>query len=218
VAADSFALTAAYRSGVINEGNNLDQVPIIDTPGYFPGDRYEIHDNSKSWALRARLDRFNGQHAGQVLWYGPEGRFSDSVGTMDAWLNSIDRDRRDLSLERKVVADRPAAARDVCRYPDQGAVCDAAFGPSGNPRWAAGGSIAQDVFACHLKPLKRSAYAPMVFTDAEWNGLRKAFPTGVCDWSRPGVAQQPAVAWQTYQQGPGGRPLGAPPVSLPGNG
>jgi hypothetical protein len=215
VAADPFALTAAYRSGVIDEGNNLDQVPIIDTPGYFPGDRYEIHDNTKSWALRARLDRFNGQHASQVLWYGPEGRFSDSVGTMDAWLNNIDRDKRDLSLERKVVAGRPATARDACRYPDQGAVCDAVFGPAGNPRWAAGGNIAQDVVKCRLKPLKRSDYAPIVFTDDEWNVLRKAFPSGVCDWSRPGVSQQPTVAWQTYQDGPGGRGLGPPPRSLP---
>ena len=53
IEADPAAIATAYRSGVLNEGNNLDRVPIIDIP--VPGDRYEIHDNYKSWALRARL-------------------------------------------------------------------------------------------------------------------------------------------------------------------
>ena len=65
-------------------------------------------------------------------------------------------------------------------------MCDTVFGPAGNTRWAAGGSIAQDVITCRLKPLRRSDYAPVLFTDAEWSALRKAFPSGVCDWSRPG--------------------------------
>src|SRR5439155_1709699 len=93
VAADPFALTAAYRSGFVNEGNNLDQVPIIDTPGYIPGDRYEIHDNAKSRALRAHLDHFNGNHDSQVLWYGLEGRFQNNFGTMDAWLTNVENDQ-----------------------------------------------------------------------------------------------------------------------------
>ena len=46
--------------------------------------------------------------------------------------------------------------------------------------------------------------------------LEKAFPNGVCDWSRPGVEQQPTIPWQSYQDAGGavvygGRPLGAAP-------
>jgi hypothetical protein len=215
VAADPFALVAAYRSGFVNEGNHLDEVAIIDTPGYFPGDRYEIHDNTKSWALRARLDHFNGNHDSQVLWYGLEGRFQNNFGTMDTWLSNVESDDRPIPREEKIALNRPAAAHDLCYYPDQGRVCDTVFGPAGNPRWAAGGSIAQDIIKCQLKSLVRSDYAPILFTDAQWAALVKAFPTGVCDWSKLGVGQQPTVAWQTYADGPGGRPLGPEPRSVP---
>jgi hypothetical protein len=220
VASDPDTLAAAYRSGFVNEGNFLDRVPIIDTPGYIPGDRYEIHDNTKSWALRARLDHFNGGHDSQVLWYGPEGRFQDNFGTMDSWLTNIENDARDVPKEQKVVDDRPAAARDVCYYPDgnQVGACDTIFGPAGNPRWAAGGSIAQDVIKCQLKPMVRASYAPTLFSDAEWAALQTAFPDGVCDWTKPGVSQQPTVAWQSYENGPGGVGLGDPPVSEPDDG
>jgi hypothetical protein len=31
--------------------------------------------------------------------------------------------------------------------------------------------------------------------------LKKVFPNGVCDWSRPGVEQQPlAGTWQTFNR------------------
>jgi hypothetical protein len=68
---------------------------------------------------------------------------------------------------------------------------------------------------CRLQPLRRSDYFPIRFSDAEWAQLRQTFPTGACDWSQPVVGQQPGVAWQTYGDGPGGRPLGPPPRSVP---
>jgi hypothetical protein len=217
VATDPATLAAAYRSGYVDEGNNLDRVPIIDTPGYVPGDRYEIHDNTKSWALRARLDHFNGNHDSQVLWYGLEGRFQDNFGTMDSWLSNIEKDTRDMSKEQKVRDDRPVLARDVCYYPDGNTLglCDKVFGPSGNPRWAAGGSLAQDVIKCQLKPLVRTDFGSIAFADAEWAGLQTAFPNGVCDWSKDGVSQQPTVSWQSYENGPGGVGLGERPASEP---
>jgi hypothetical protein len=212
-AADPAAVAATYRSGVLNEANNLARVPIIDLPGSFPGDRYEIHDIYKSWSLRARLDAANGHHDNHVIWYGAEQRFMDVFGTMDAWLTAIEQDTRDVPREQKVIDNKPDAARDACDIPDRG-TCDTLFGPgAGSVRWGAGDSIATDVIKCQLKPLARSDYAPILFTDAQWAQLEEAFPTGVCDWSRPGVGQQGAVAWQTYQDGPGGEPLGAPPES-----
>ena len=42
------------------------------------------------------------------------------------------------------------------------------------------------------------------------------FPTGVCDWTKPGVEQVRADPWTTFADGPGGRPLGEPPVSTNG--
>jgi hypothetical protein len=222
VAADPNALATTYRSGVLNEGNHLDRVPIFDTPGFVAGDNYEIHDIYKSWALRQRLDAANGHHDNHVILYGPDeaGRLhrQDSAivfDLMDAWLAAIERDKRNMPLERKVVADRPAGARDRCELPNR-SVCDAVFGPAGNTRWGAGmPTLANDVIKCRLKPLRRNDYAPILFTDDQWAELQKTFPTGVCDWGRRGVGQQGGVAWQTYRGGPGGRPLGAPPRSEP---
>ena len=68
-----------------------------------------------------------------------------------------------------------------------------------------------DTFKCQLKPLDRMDYVPLAFTDEEWAKLNQAFPTGVCDFSKPAVAHQPSIPWITFADGPGGRPLGDPP-------
>ena len=56
------------------------------------------------------------------------------------------------------------------------------------------------------------------FSDDRRQQLEKAFPTGVCDWSKPGIDQQGAIPWQTYQDPQanvvyGGKPLGPSPRS-----
>jgi Tannase-like family of unknown function (DUF6351) len=65
----------------------------------------------------------------------------------------------------------------------------------------------------------RSAYYPVQFTEEQWKALQQTFPSGVCDFSKPGIGQQPTIAWQTYQNDAGdgsvvygGRPVGRAPV------
>ncbi|MFL5896393.1 MAG: DUF6351 family protein, partial [Thermoleophilaceae bacterium] len=77
--------------------------------------------------------------------------------------------------------------------------------------------ITTDQNKCRLKPLQRSDYT-VTFTDAQWATLQKAFPTGVCDYGRPGVDKQRVVTWLTYLDADGkviygGKPLGARPRS-----
>jgi hypothetical protein len=62
----------------------------------------------------------------------------------------------------------------------------------------AGGPAANNVLKCRLKPVDFSDYtAP--FTDAEKERLATIFPDGVCDWSKPGVEQQPlAGSWLSF--------------------
>jgi hypothetical protein len=72
---------------------------------------------------------------------------------------------------------------------------------------------------CQLVPLTRNSY-DVTFTAAEWALMEKAFPTGVCDYAKPGVGQQPTIPWLTYETASGkviygGRPLGSAPVSVP---
>jgi hypothetical protein len=97
-------------------------------------------------------------------------------------------------------------------------LCPQAVVPvSGAPRTVAGESVTTDQNACQMVPLDRSAY-DVSFTAAEWAELQSAFPTGVCDYAEPGLGQQNAVPWLTYQNAKGqviygGAPMGPAPVS-----
>jgi hypothetical protein len=91
--------------------------------------------------------------------------------------------------------------------PGIGPVCElpAAQTRFSTPRVISGEDIATDKQKCQLGPLVRSAYYPIQFTDEQLAALEKAFPTGVCDFGKPGVSQTGAIPWQTYQNdGKGG--------------
>jgi uncharacterized tannase-like protein DUF6351 len=53
----------------------------------------------------------------------------------------------------------------------------------------------------------------ITFTAGQQAWLNAVFPTGVCDWSQPGVGQQDAIGPLTYTAGPGGVPLPTAPTS-----
>jgi hypothetical protein len=224
VEADRPALANTYRSGGINETNNLDQVAIIDLRGTDPG---AFHDVYRAFAIRARLEREHGSFANQVIWEGPVPLIGQTDYTvlglraMDRWLSAVEKDARDVPVSRKIVDDKPADIHDQCTdglghaIPDE-TVCSLINPIFTTPRVVAGEGIETDVNKCSLKPLRRSDYLPVVFTDAPWAQLRAAFGAGVCDWSRPGVDQQAAIPWMTYEDTVGGRPLGSPPASSSG--
>src|SRR2546428_11289492 len=140
------ALANAYRSGMINETNNLDQTAIIDCRGPDPG---AFHDAYRAFAVRARLDREHGTHANQLIWEGPVAIIGDSqcelnsFQAMDRWLTAIENDSSSSSLSEKVIADKPADMSDRC-YDGSGQkvsddLCGDAVGPVyGKPRPVAG--------------------------------------------------------------------------------
>jgi uncharacterized tannase-like protein DUF6351 len=219
----------AYRSGMINETNNLDQTAIIDCRGPDPG---AFHDAYRAFAVRARLDRENGTHANQLIWEGPVALIGDaqclknSFIDMDRWLSAIEQDTSDSSVEEKVRNDKPSDISDRC-YDGNGQklldqICgEAVVTTFGTPRTVAGDAITTDTNKCQLRPMNRNDnYGLIPFTDDEWTRLQAVFPDGVCDFSKPGVDQQGTVPWQTYQDDRnggaviyGGKPLGAPPAS-----
>lgn len=62
----------------------------------------------------------------------------------------------------------------------------------------AGAGIAADVVKCRLKPVDTRDYA-VPFSAQERARLKRVFSEGVCDWTRPGVDQQPpAGAWLSF--------------------
>jgi hypothetical protein len=76
--------------------------------------------------------------------------------------------------------------------------------------------LADDTVKCDLQPLRRSHYAPLNLTDAQFQQLQQIYPTGVCDYSKPGPDRVPTEPWLSYKEGPGGKPLGATPKSQAG--
>jgi hypothetical protein len=223
--ADATTLQRAYRSGAINTANNLDQVAIIDLRGPDPG---AFHDAYRSWAIRARLEREHGNFDNQVIWFGQVPLIGDpryateALLAMDRWLAAVEKDDSGAPLADRIAADRPADIQDRCSQIDGveqvGGVCENELAQTrfGTPATVAGEGVATDTNKCALKPLRRADYYPVVFTSEQWARLQRVFATGVCDWSRPGVEQQGAIPWQTYQEADGsviygGRALGAAP-------
>ena len=229
------ALQRSYLSGAVNEANNLKNVAIIDLRGPDPG---AFHDAYRTWSMRARLENAEGHFPfNHVIWFGETPLIgsptyqSEAVVAMDKWLSAVESDKRQLSLEEKVAQDRPPEAHDKCSnvegielvsVPGVGPVCQAPLAQTrfSTPRVISGESIATDKQKCQLKPLRRSDYYPVQFTEEEWAQLEKALPSGVCDFSKPGVSQVGAVPWQTYQNDSsggaviyGGKPLGPGPAN-----
>jgi hypothetical protein len=159
-----------------------------------------------------------------------------SLLTMDAWTNKLNADAPKETLnsprtQAQVIAAKPANAVDFCflladttfstKVFDM-AVCDAdspqadglgRLAKRGSPRQVAGGPLTENILKCQLKPLNPVDYGSISFTSAQWARLQAAFPDGVCDWSKPGIGQQPAVSPLTFAAGPGGAPLPPAPVS-----
>ncbi|MBV8195317.1 MAG: hypothetical protein JOY80_07295 [Candidatus Dormibacteraeota bacterium] len=229
---DIGGLDGVYRSGALNEANNMSTVPILDLRGF---DDSEIHSDFRSYVMRARLDAQFGGHGNQGIWTGPvalEGFESPSGSmasqgflVMDQWLSAIQNDHGSASMAQKVINDKPAAANDTCfdtagnPLADQ-SLCGSVYPYFGAPRIDAGEPFTDDVMKCELKPLDMSEFPGITFTTAEWTALQQTFPTGVCDWSKSGVDQKPTTPWQTYQDANGnviygGQPLGPAPVSQP---
>ena len=221
-AADRPALARVYRSGAVNQGTHLDKVAIIDLRGPDPG---AFHDVYRTYALRARLMREHGTAANQVLWRGQTPLMGDAdytdqaIVAMDKWLAAIEADKRDLPLARKIIQDKPKDLGERCTDGAPGGsdlpaeTCDATVQSYSTPRIEAGMPQADDTIKCELRPLRRDGYGAIQFTDAQFAQLQAAFPTGVCDYSKPGVDRTPTVPWLSYADGPGGRPLGPTPRS-----
>ena len=214
--ADAPALPIGYRSGAVTQGRQLATVPIIDLRG--SDNTLDIHTDFHSYQLRARLDADNGTHANQIIWtFRAAGNFVGITPTpaialesfllMDRWLSNIEADRHSRSQARKVIADKPPTAVDAC-FPDNAtevtdsATCAAQFPFYGDARIVSGSPLRDDVLKCQLMPLNRSAYR-VAFSDPQWSQMQALFPSGVCDWSKPSVGQQPNVPWLTFAAGPG---------------
>jgi hypothetical protein len=227
------ALRNDYRTGTVNETNNLKSVAIIDLRGPDPG---AFHDTYRTWTIRARLQHAEGHFPrNHVIWFGTAPLIGDSTYTTqglmaeDRWLTAVERDRRHVSLATKVQQDRPADVQDRCSnipgvqqvtVPGVGTVCENNNVQTrfATPMMVAGEGVETDIERCKLEKLRQQDYFPYSFTAAEWQTLKNVFPAGICDWSDGGVSKHGTIPWLSYQKDAaghrvvyGGRELGVAP-------
>ena len=206
---DPIAIRAVYESGLMNfGGGGLANVPILHSRSYNDA-AGDIHDRHRDLTIRARLQKANGRFDNQVIWVGPARQrdqatgadlTSLSVDTMNRWLDNIAADPAPLSIE-KVVRNRPAEAVDA--YWDAAGkknIETATFDGTGGfntmypvhsePRLVAGAPLTNDVLKCQLKPVNYAEYKA-TFTVEQKARMAAIFPSGVCDFSKPGVEQVP---------------------------
>jgi hypothetical protein len=216
--ADPAALRIAYATGRVNSGGgSLAVVPIIDSREYLDptGD---IHDAFRSFVTRARLLATNGRADNHVILRTPRGSSQPGQGAaaavevirlMDQWLTDVSRDGSTDSMAVKVRRTKPAELADGCVTPQGERIvelvsytsagrCNQLYPLHGDPRIAAGAPLTNDILKCRLKAIDPRDYTRSL-TAAQMAQLRAVFPTGVCDYRRPGVGQRRlSASWQRY--------------------
>lgn len=230
--ADLKALRAAYADDLINSAAlGLRDTAIIDQRLYldFAGFPNDIHTTEWSFVMRSRLLRANGTAANQVIIEnlptaaGVAAASAYELDAMNRWLDAVDADQSRRTLREKILRDRPADLGDGCFLANNQRVlepltdpasgqCGVLFPVATNPRLVAGEALPMSVLKCQLEPLDFRDY-PVSFTPAERDELRAAFPSGVCDYDRPGVGQRPPISdWLSYGDERTGL---TPPTPLP---
>ncbi|HTX30874.1 MAG TPA: DUF6351 family protein [Solirubrobacteraceae bacterium] len=229
------ALRAVYADDLVNSGSlGLRTTPVIDQrlDLDFLGFGNDIHTTDWSFIIRARMLGANGTDGNQVIIEteptAAEIGAADTyeLAEMDAWLTNIENDHSHRDAQQKVLDDRPSGLSDGCylsatdllnqTLTDPGTgQCGTVYPVASNPRLVAGEPLSMPALKCGLKPLNFRDYS-VSFTAAEQAELRQAFPTGVCDYNRPGVGvQRPIASWLSYGDNPdaviGPFPLPPPP-------
>ena len=219
--ADAAATRAAYRTGRLNQAQGgMGSVPIIDYRTYYddlPGG--DVHMRFQTFTTDARLRKATGTTDNRVM-LTQDRRYGDfrttspvlreALGQMDRWLTSLSKDASSDPAIVKIRRARPADLVDACWTKDdtpqkivekqqyRAGRCDEIYPSHAFPRAVAGAPLTNDIVKCQLKPIGAADYK-VSFTADELARLRKVFPGGVCDWSKPGVEQQPlAGTWLTF--------------------
>jgi hypothetical protein len=191
-------------------------VPILDVRAYRDQtDAGDFHLKFHSFSLRERLRRANGSTANEVMLTSTIGNASVSeyaLARMDDWVTKLQADPTPVDTPakaiEKIARSKPADLVDSCYAPDgkrivetqafAGGRCNELYPAFPSPRMVAGGPPSNDVLKCQLKPVDFKDYQ-VALTDAQKSRLAAIFSTGVCNFSKPGVEQQPlAGSWMSF--------------------
>ena len=210
--ADLTAVGAAYRTGrVLHGGGGLASVPVIDYRNYLDDDPDgDVHIRFHSFSVRERLMKANGTADNYIILVEDNRHrgntsslvYREALSQMDRWLTALGEDASGDPPIVKIRRAKPADLVDACWTRDAepekvvepatraaSGRCEQLYPSASFPREVAGGSIANDIVKCQLKPIALTDYA-VTLTAEDMVRLNRAFPDGVCDWSKPGVEQQ----------------------------
>ena len=198
--ADVGALSRVYQSGVSLGGNGgLASIPIFDN-----GQKTDVGGYHYGWydfAIRDRIRAANGNSDNFVLWRG-----NVPAPTVQAlfeqWMVAYTSDTSTDPQIVKVLRAKPQTAVEGCWdnstprnffaealiFSSQpGTQCSTLWPVYSNTLKEAGGPLAGNALKCQLKPIDTRDYA-VNFSAAQLARLAAIYPTGVCDYSKPGVA------------------------------
>lgn len=221
--ADDDTIATAYRAGLVTGPGPLQDVPII-LRNLYTDDLGDIHTRFQAFSVRDRLKDGGRDDPNLLLWTdgaagknlvaaltGDSGTGNLPIVVLDEWLTARDRADPAASPAERLQAARPAGAVNRCTLPDgtvltggwelydQPGPCRDAYPVHLDPRLVAGEPQRDDILKCALKPLDPADYGGAL-DPSQLERLRSAFPDGVCDYSRPGVGQQPQTGtWQRYR-------------------
>ncbi len=210
---DAGAIKRTYESGLMLSGKGgLASIPIFDNATTTETGGY--HYGWFHFAVRDRLRQANGNSDNEVMWRNTSAPAATAL--FDKWMAAYMSDKSGDSQRAKVLKNKPTEGVEGCydkstppQFIAENLVfsskpvskCSEIFPVYSNPRHEAGGPLAANVLKCQLKPVDARDYEK-AFTDAELARLRKIFPTGVCDFSKPGVNQTPVVTWASFGPSP----------------
>jgi hypothetical protein len=209
--ADPEALRIAYQTGRVNDtSKGMAMVPMIDVRPYTEGTG-DVHDTVNSQITRARLVAANGTSGNQVLHtYEPGTAIQrvqrDNLDEIEQWVASIAKDTAPAKSQlERVIRNKPAGVSDACYTKDGQKTtdmqrCAQLFPVYSNPRLNAGLPMGSTMLKCETKSVEKKDYAQPL-TDAQLSALKTAFPTGVCDYSRKGMAVRAPDTWLSYGDG-----------------
>lgn len=204
------AMRNIYDRGMVFHGQ-LDR-PTIDHRQYMERE-LDMHNVHQSFAVRQRVIDRMGNSDMMVIWFTdtmpgtPKASQSlEAIQVMDQWMRNIK-----ANPKAGIRANRPVGAVDSCfdvagqliyRGDDAwdgilddkpAGVCTQRFPLYQTSRIVAGAPIEGGIYQCALKPVEQAVmdgtYAPWIPSAADVVTLKKIFPSGVCDYSKPDQAR-----------------------------
>ena len=207
---DPASIANAYRTGLINEANHLDEVAMINHGGPDPG---LAHDYAHAFWTEERLQADQGNTDNRVMWFGPTPLIGD-VGWATEALTKMDalahRGREGPAprkpLAAKIVADRPADVTDRCVVDQLAQVCDVEELQVLQTRLvdtAPGGRRPARQRQRRLPARRRSTRPTSTSCSCRsptpsGPRCRRSSPTASATGRQPGIGQGPAQTWLRY--------------------